>query len=141
MERQELDRLGLYSMSQLFEVLYNLQTSAQNHPELFNTLRTHHPNIHDKLSWLCRTIRDIRLPRRPSYPSSITTAQAFLQLGNKLSRIYRKKTRKILDDSIGIAPAYETRRQDGVHYPSEQAFNNTYVPLTSACSTCQREKV
>jgi hypothetical protein len=125
-ERQELDRLGLYSVSQLFEVQDNLQTSAQNHPELFNTLRTHHPNIHDKLSWLCRNIRDTRLPRRPSYPSSITTAQAFLQQDNKLSRIYRKKTRKILDDSIGIAPAYETRRRDGVHYPSEQAFNNAY---------------
>ncbi len=126
MERRELDRLGLYTVSQLFEVQDNLQTSAQNHPELFNTLRTHHPNIHDKLSWLCRNIRDTRLPRRSSYPSSITTAQAFLQQDNKLSRIYRKKARKILDDSIGIAPAYETRRRDGVHYPSEQAFNNAY---------------
>jgi hypothetical protein len=125
-ERQELDRPNVYFVSQLFEVQDNLQTSGQNLPELFNTLRAHNPNIYGKLSWLCWNIWDTRLPRRPAYPSSITTAQAFLQQDNKLSRIYRKKTRKILDNSIGTAPTYETRRRDGVHYRSKQAFNNAF---------------
>jgi hypothetical protein len=39
---------------------------------------------------------------------------------------YRKTNRATKDASLGTAPAYLTRRKDGVFYPSAETFNNTY---------------
>jgi hypothetical protein len=47
-------------------------------------------------------------------------------LQDNLSRHYRKMNRATKDASLGSAPAYHTRRQDGVFYPTMDTFNNAY---------------
>jgi hypothetical protein len=39
---------------------------------------------------------------------------------------YRKTNRAIKDASLGTAPAYLTKRKDGVFYPTAVTFNNAY---------------
>jgi hypothetical protein len=44
-----------------------------------------------------------------------------------LSRRYRLKCRDLLDESIGVAPAYQTRIRDGIAIrPSQRAFTRAY---------------
>jgi hypothetical protein len=43
-----------------------------------------------------------------------------------MSSSYRKILRNIKDSTIKIAPAYQTRRQDGVYYPTTETFNKAY---------------
>jgi hypothetical protein len=43
-----------------------------------------------------------------------------------MSSSYRKILRNIKDSTIKIAPAYHTRRQDGVYYPTTETFNKAY---------------
>jgi hypothetical protein len=46
---------------------------------------------------------------------------------DNLSRHYRKTNRAITDASLETGPAYHTRRQDGVFYPTTDTYNNTYI--------------
>ncbi len=44
-----------------------------------------------------------------------------------LSRQYRLKCRELLDESIGVAPAYQTRIRDGIAIrPNQRAFMHGY---------------
>ena len=116
-ERLELKGLQIFTVSQLFEVQDNAQISNQDNDELFERLQQLSRTMTDKLRWLTRNIRDLRLPRYAVYPSPLTTAQAFAQQEKKLSTIFRKKSRDKLDKEIGTAPARATRERDGVYFP------------------------
>jgi hypothetical protein len=49
-----------------------------------------------------------------------------MRTDSKMSSYYRKTLRNIKDSEIKIAPAYQTRRQDGVFYPTTETFNKAY---------------
>jgi hypothetical protein len=52
-------------------------------------------------------------------------AAGLLLLGeDNLSRHFRKMNRAKKGTSLGSAPAYHTRRQDGVFYTTKDTFNN-----------------
>jgi hypothetical protein len=125
-ERMELKGLQIFTVSQLFEVQDNAQISNQDNDELFERLQQLSRTMTDKLRWLTRNIRDLRLPRYAVYPSPLTTAQAFAQQEKKLSTIFRKKSRDKLDKEIGTAPARATRERDGVYFPEANTFTAAY---------------
>ena len=133
MERRVLKEMQIFSVSQLFELQDNMQTSDRDNRVLFDQLNLHHPSLHFKLKLICRNLRACRLPRASAFPSPITTAQAQTQQDAKLSIKYRKQARMDLDKSIGIAPAYITRQKDGVYYPSEKTFNDAYKVVDIGC--------
>ena len=125
-ERRELQRLQILTVSQLFEVQDNAQISNHDNEELLGAIQQISRGLHDKLRWLIRNIRSLRLPRNAIYPSALTTSQAFAQQDKKLSSNYRKKSRQKLDDSIGTAPARATREQDGVYIPERKTFTDAF---------------
>jgi hypothetical protein len=54
------------------------------------------------------------------------SAGLLLKGETNISRHYRKTLRTIKDETIKIAPAYSTRRKDGVFYPTTETFNKAY---------------
>ncbi len=68
----------------------------------------------------------MHLPFRDKRQVEEAAAGLLLRGEDNLSRHYRKMNRATKDASLGTAPAYHTRRQDGVFYPTMDTFNNTY---------------
>jgi hypothetical protein len=108
-ERRVLKEMQLFSVSQIFETNDNMTTSEEEKIELFEHLDQHHLSLSNKLEWICRSLRDTRLTRTPTYLTSFTTGKAQIQQDSKLSIKYGKQARQDLDTSLGTAPAYDTR--------------------------------
>ena len=70
-ERMELQRLQIFTVSQLFEEQDNTQISSQDNAELFDRLQQLSQTMYDKLSWLTQNIRNLCLPRYAVYPSPL----------------------------------------------------------------------
>jgi hypothetical protein len=68
----------------------------------------------------------LHLPFRDKRQVEEAAAGLLLRGEDNLSRHYRKMNRAAIDASLGSAPAYHTRRQDGVFYPTIDTFNNAY---------------
>jgi hypothetical protein len=68
----------------------------------------------------------MHLPFRDKRQVEEAAAGLLLRGEDNLSRHYRKMNRAAIDASLGSAPAYHTRRQDGVFYPTTDTFNNAY---------------
>jgi hypothetical protein len=59
-----------------------------------------------------------------------------------LSRRYRLKGRELLNESIGVAPGYQTRIRDGIAIcPNLRAFTSAYNLLHLALSLPKPEKL
>jgi hypothetical protein len=69
----------------------------------------------------------IQKPYHNKYASPRTNLATIINLDANLSRRYCLKCRELLDTSIGVAPAYQTRIRDGIAIPpSQPAFSNAY---------------
>ena len=124
MEHQELETLGIVTVSQLYETQENGQITNQNNIRLFAQLLQTHPNLYLKLQSLTHLLRHKR--RRDVFPLGITTAHCQIQKDRKLSSEYRKRSREEIDKGIRVPPAYSTRERDGVYHPGEQTFIKAY---------------
>ncbi len=87
---------------------------------------TSHPSLQHKLSIFIRVFS-----QRPSHnkgdkdASPWTNLATLMTLDANVSQRYRLKCREILDNSIGVPPAYHTRIRDGIAIqPSQRMFNN-----------------
>jgi hypothetical protein len=63
----------------------------------------------------------------PAHELTLTT---LMNLDTNMSHRYRLLCGEILDDEIGIAPAYQTRTRDNIHIrPTQRTFHNAYQVL------------
>jgi len=112
---------NLITISQLYET--NEHGTLQNNPNTnVNRLLAHEPGLIEKLNLLRQAINRLHLPLQDKRHTELVSAGLLLRGETNMSRGYRKTLRNIKD----IAPAYHTRRQDGVYYPTIETFNKAY---------------
>jgi hypothetical protein len=87
-------------------------------------MRQQHPFLAHKLSTLKLSLEGMAFEDK--LPLAITTLNALLRSGTKLSRHYRHMKRRQLDKEIHSAPAYDTRIRDDVYYPDPITFTEAY---------------
>jgi exonuclease III len=116
---------NLITISQLYET--NEHGTLQNNPNTnVNRLLAHEPGLIEKLNLLRQAINRLHLPLQDKRHTELVSAGLLLRGETNMSRGYRKTLRNIKDSTIKIAPAYHTRRQDGVYYPTIETFNKAY---------------
>ena len=86
----------------------------------------HELGLIEKLNLLRQAINRLHLPLQDKRHTELVSAGLLLRGETNMSRGYRKTLRNIKDSTIKIAPAYHTRRQDGVYYPTIETFNKAY---------------
>jgi hypothetical protein len=84
------------------------------------------PELKEKLQLLRQALNRMHLPFRDKRQIEEAAAGLLLRGEDNLSRHYRKMNRATKDASLARAPAYHTRRQDGVFYPTMDTFNSAY---------------
>jgi hypothetical protein len=84
------------------------------------------PELKEKLQLLIQALNRMHLPCRDKRQVEEAAAGLLLLGEENLSRHYRKMKRATKDTSLATAPAFHTRRQDGVFYPTMDTFNNAY---------------
>ena len=124
-EAAHLQAINIKTMSQLYEVndLGNLQNSPNTN---IDRQIIGNPELKEKLQLLRQALNRMHLPFRDKRQVEEAAAGLLLRGEDNLSRHYRKMNRAAKDASLGSAPAYHTRRQDGVFYPTIDTFNNAY---------------
>jgi hypothetical protein len=124
-EAAHLQAINIKTISQLYEVndLGNLQNSPNTN---IDRQIIGNPELKDKLQLLRQALNRLHLPFRDKRQVEEAAAGLLLRGEDNLSRHYRKMNRAAKDASLGSAPAYHTRRQDGVFYPTIDTFNNAY---------------
>jgi hypothetical protein len=116
---------NLITISQLYET--NEHGILQNNPNPnVSRLLANEPELTEKLNLLRQAINRLHLPLQDKLHTEVASAGLLLRGESKMSSSYRKILRNIKDSTIKIAPAYHTRRQDGVYYPTAETFNKAY---------------
>ncbi len=117
-EATHLQAINIKTISQLYEVndLENLQNRPNNN---IDRQIIGNPELKEKLQLLRQFLNRTHLLFRDKRQVEEAAAGLLLQGEDNLSRHYRKMNRATKD-----APAYHTRRQDGVFYPTMDTFNN-----------------
>jgi hypothetical protein len=113
-EAAHLQAINIKTVSQLYEVndLGNLQNKSPN--TNIDRQLTGNPELKEKLQLLRQALNRMHLPFRDKRQVEEAAAGLLLRGEDNLSRHYRKMNRAVKDASLGSAPAYHTRRQDGV---------------------------
>jgi hypothetical protein len=108
-------------------------------PELLATLAPY-PVLQHKLRVFTHAF--LQQPIYNKYSCPRTNLAALLNLDTNLSRRYKLKCHKLLDTTIGVAPAYRTRIRDNIAVcPIQRMFNNAYhvlrlpAPTSKTCET------
>jgi hypothetical protein len=116
---------NLITISQLYKT--NEHGILQNNPNPnVNILLANEPELIEKLNLLRQAINRLHLPLQGKLHTEVASDGLLLRGESKMSSSYRKILRNIKDSTIKIAPAYQTRRQDGVYYPTTETFNKAY---------------
>jgi hypothetical protein len=122
-----LETQGIITVSQLFETHLSGRIDKSVSPELMNSL-SQYPALQHKIRIFVRAFS--QQPYHNKYVCPRTNLAILANQDNNLSRRYRLKCRELLDESIGVAPAYQTRIRDGIAIrPSRRAFTNAYSLL------------
>ena len=124
-EAAHLHAINIKTISHLYET--NELGNLQNNPNTIIDRQTiGNPELIDKLQLLRQTLNRTHLPFTDKRHVEVAAAGLLLRGESNISRHYRKTNRATKDASLGTAPAYLTRRKDGVFYPSAETFNNAY---------------
>ncbi len=111
------------TVSQIFEPHLTRGIEKSISPSLL-TLLLPYPVLQHKLRVFKWVFLQKLFHNRYASPRSLAN---LVNLETNLSRRYHRKCQKILDTSIGVAPAYHTRIWDGIAIrPSQRALNNAY---------------
>jgi hypothetical protein len=116
---------NIITISQLYET--NEHGILQNNPNPnTNTTLANEPELIEKLNLLRQAVNRLHLPLQDKLHVEVASASLLMRSDSKMSSYYRKTLRNVKDSEIKIAPAYHTRRQDGVFYPTTETFNKAY---------------
>ncbi|OBQ34618.1 MAG: hypothetical protein AN484_26585, partial [Aphanizomenon flos-aquae WA102] len=126
LEHEILKTQGASTVSILFQEQENGEISPEENTILFQAL-DNYPAIQHKVRLLHRALRRKRFRGREH--TNTTTATDLFHQPKNMSQLYKRKCRQKLDEEIKKAPAYQTRRRDGVYYPETQTFNDAYRVL------------
>ena len=113
-------------MSQLFETHLSGGLDKVISARIVNILQDQ-PMLLAKLQHLVNVHR--RRPFLDKYASERTNLATVFNHNTNMSRRYRLLQRQLLDETIETAPAYNTRRRDGVNLPERNTFNTSYKVL------------
>ena len=124
-EAAHIHAMNIKTISHLYET--NELGNLQNNPNtIIDRQIIGNPELIDKLQLLRQTLNRTHLPFTDKSHVEVAAAGLLLRGESNISCQYRKTNRAIKDASLGTAPAYLTRRKDGVFYPSAETFNNAY---------------
>jgi hypothetical protein len=117
---------NLITISQLYET--NEHWILQNNPNPnVSILLANELELTEKLNLLRQAINRLHLPLQDKLHTEVASAGLHLRgESKKMSSSYGKIICNIKDSTIKIAPAYHTRRQDEVYYPTTETFNKAY---------------
>jgi hypothetical protein len=123
-DTETLETQGIITVSQLFETHLSGRIDKYVSSELMNSL-SQYPTLQHKIRTFVRAFS--QQPYHNKYLCSRTNLAILANQDTNLSRRYHLKWRKLLDESIGVAPAYQTRIRDGIAIsPSQHAFTSIY---------------
>ncbi len=124
-EANHLRAIGIVTVSQLYET--NVNGNLHSFPNIDLQRRLQGEiELQDKLYLLCQALRRLRLPLLDKKHEPQVSGGLLLRGEKNMSQLYRNLARARLDDKIKIAPAYNTRINDNVPYPSPETFNEAY---------------
>jgi hypothetical protein len=103
-----LETLRIYTVSQIFDTHLSGRIDKSTSPELLASL-TPYPALQHKLRVF--TCAFLQQPFHNKYSCPRTNLAALVNLDTNLSCRYKQKCRKLLDTSIGVAPAYRTESE------------------------------
>jgi hypothetical protein len=119
-----LQTLGINSVSQIFETHLSGGIDKNVSPNLLTSLQPY-PALRHKLILFAQGFQ--QMPFRNRYANPRSTLASLMQLDTNMSRRNKLLCRSILDDEIGVAPAYHTRTRDDIQIrPTIQIFNNAF---------------
>jgi len=124
-EENRLREAEIVTISQIYEIDDLGQLHNAPNPELEHQLRWE-PALREKLTLLRQSLQRLRLPFRDKKHEPQASGGLLLRGERNISQHYRRETMAAIDKKIGIAPAYNTRRTDGVYYPSPQTFEKAF---------------
>jgi hypothetical protein len=130
MTRTDYETLQTHQLNTVSQLLaINELTGDLDRSENVEVFQALHqtPLLQLKLRELIKTLRN--LPVRGKQPILQTTASIVFHQEKTLSSINKKRNRMALDLTITTAPAYHTRRRDGVYVPDIATFNDAYKVL------------
>jgi hypothetical protein len=130
-----LQAINIKTIYQLYEVdvLGNLQNSPNTN---IDRQIIGNPELKEKLQLLRQALNRMHLPFRDKRQIEEAAAGLLLRGEDNLSRHYRKMNRATKDASLGTAPSYHTRRQDGVFYPTMDPYKTTPTTLKRWAVSC-----
>jgi hypothetical protein len=121
---QSLETQGIITVSQLFETHLSGRIENSVSSELMTAI-SRYPALQHKVKTFVRAFSQQMYHNKyvcPRYNLAILVNQ-----DTNLSRRYCLKCRDLLDESIGVAPAYQTRIRDGIAIrPGQRAFTSAY---------------
>jgi hypothetical protein len=119
-----LETQGIVTVSQLFETHLSGRIENSVSTELMNNI-SQYPMLQHKIRTFVRAFSHQRYHNKFMCPR--TNLAMMINQDTNMSRSYRLKCRDLLDESIGMAPAYQTRIRDGIAIrPGQRAFTNAY---------------
>jgi hypothetical protein len=112
------------TVSQLFDTHLSGRIDKAISQELLTSLAPY-PMLGHKLKLLVQSL--LRQPFHNKYSCPRSNLATLAKLDVNLSRRFRVKNRELLDNTIGVAPSYQTRIRDGLAVrPSQRDFTNAY---------------
>jgi hypothetical protein len=119
-----LQTLQVTTISQIFETHLSGGIDKDISPDILNSLQAY-PSLQHKLRLFAQAFQ--QMPFRQKYASPRSILATLIQLDTNMSRRNKLLCWSILDATIGIAPAYQTRARDSLHIrPIVHIFNNAY---------------
>jgi hypothetical protein len=119
-----LQTLRINTVSPIFETHLSRGIDKNVSPDLLTSLQPY-PALRHKLKLFAQGFQ--KMPFRNRYANARLTLASMIQLDMNMSRRNKLLCRGILDDEIGVAPAYHTRARDNIHIrPTIQTFQNAF---------------
>ena len=133
-----MEDLRINTISQLFDTHLSGGIDRATANELRENLAAQ-PHLYTKLEFLSR--QHNRKNFHGKFSCERTNAVAFFGSDTNMSRRYRLLNRQILDDSIGTAPAYNTRQRDGIDLPERRTFTDAYKLVSQPSLTSKTREI
>jgi hypothetical protein len=124
-EANHLRAINITTVSHLYGTNEYGEMQNNPNPEIDRRI-IGNPGLIDKLNLLRQALNRLNLPFRDKRHVEYVSAGLLLRGEANISRHYRKTLRAAKDDTIKTAPAYSTRIQDGVFYPTVETFTKAY---------------
>ncbi len=119
-----LETQGIITVSQLFETHLSGRIENSVSTDLMTAI-SQYPMLQHKVRIFVRDFSQQIYHNKYMCPR--TNLALLINQDTNLSRRYRLRCRDLLDESIGVAPAYQTRIRDGIAIcPGQRTFNSAY---------------